>query len=119
MLDDLPIPYRMNHDDCLYVDEDCVSSLIGPPFKQETGTEIPSHGKSRKIAYILAVDGHYDSTKTWYPRGYEGYVKIKAGCLFSELTPLYVRISVPVSLDSIYSEAHEPSRLPSNGIWQG
>src|SRR5688572_13858260 len=87
---DLSIPYHMDRYVCLYVDEDAVSSLIGPP-DQDVSSPEGLHGQEEQTrdSYIIAVDSEYNPDHEGYltspsnPEPYPGWVKVFAGLIFT------------------------------------
>ncbi|KAJ5551528.1 hypothetical protein N7535_000526 [Penicillium sp. DV-2018c] len=119
---DLPIPYHMDRYVALYVDEECVSSLLGPEDKEvalpDTNTALRKHTRH---SYVVAVDAEYSPGLGYAsgkaPEPYTGWAKISVGVIFTEFVHRRIYVNSLLSLDTIYSQAFE--RESSGGVWRG
>ena len=120
----LPIPYHMDRYVCLYVDEDSVSSLIGPPGEESPfPDELHDQEEQARDSYLLAVDSEYSPDYEGYltsqgAEPYQGWAKVFTGLVFTELCPRRTYINDHLPLDKVYQESYGPLP-PGNGIWFG
>lgn len=119
---DLPIPYHMDRYLCLYVDEDCVSSLIGTPGEEIAIKPRFDQTKQGKGSYIVAVDPDY-AVGNQYERGsnpepYRGWAKIATTVVFTELCAHRVLVNSSLDLDRVHQQSYHPRFRVNDGIWR-
>ncbi|KAL3487023.1 hypothetical protein BJX62DRAFT_246288 [Aspergillus germanicus] len=119
---DLPIPYHKDRQVALFVDEECISSLLGPPGQETPLPDTPAAiRKHARGSYIIGVEGGYSPERGYSsgqaPEPYSGWVKIAVAVIFTELCPARLYINTLLPLDKIYSQSFGVAS--SGGIWRG
>jgi hypothetical protein len=119
---DLPIPYHKDRQVALFVDEECISSLLGPLGQEtplpDTAAAIRKHARG---SYIIAVEGGYSPERGYSssqaPEPYRGWAKIAVAVIFTELCPPRLYINTLLPPDKIYSQSS--GAASSGGTWRG
>ena len=114
---DLSIPFNLDRYICLFVDENCVDSLLGT---EELSSE--AEEQHEKTSFIYAIDAEWspNSEYGYACDDYPGWVKVAPTIVFTEFCQRRYFKPHNTQLDSLFNDAnHDPRFENRDGIWRG